>query len=544
MLAAALALAPPPGGSTVPQPRLVDEAPPPPPPAKPFGQRVVASIARALRPALPARFANGTDGQVVALGTAGTGLGVSGIVVIVIVLRILRRVPMSALALVDANRVKRLKSTEQRRGHLDQYLAALDLASADGCSIHESLVIAGLDELSLRALETAAHTEETARTKFPGWWIVLRAPAGAGEQALRNLRMRFGHEWLKARALAAIAVDPQLGRRGLTAEFMPGNDAWQIDFSFVAPSGLGANMEGPQLAAWRRIRSALEKTRDQLDNPHALVAFARALRGPEGPANPDTSLDGVPALDWLLFGTGALKRAHGFFTGRDHCIELEEALARHAEVTGKPSEGAGLAAYLAQRSRARAFGGVGTLLAFIGGARMKPNLAAIKMRQTIKGFVSDGALAACGEAIAAALVAPAQLETLLQSTRRFCAVDALRAAHTRAQTILSAQGVDAEALLAKRRFAPPPVLAATAIQHARRTQAALASAEEACERTIELLRSLAAPEVAAQFRGQVALGATVAALDESLVAGLGLGVLGLRKAARQALVARGIGFDT
>jgi hypothetical protein len=537
LLLAALALAPPPSD-------LHDEAPPPPPPTKPFGERAVASIARVIRPALPMKYAQGTDAQVVAIGAAGAGIGISGIVVVVIVLRILRRVPMSAIALVDTNRAKRLKGAAQRRGHLEQYLDALDLSSNDGCSIHESLVIAGVDDLSIRALETAAREEETSRTKFPGWWIVLRAPGGAGQEALRKLRMRFAHEWLKARAQAAIAADPQLGRKGLTAEFMPGNDKWHIDFGFIAPSGLGATLEPSQRAAWHRIRSALEKSRDHLGNPHGLVAFTRALRSPELRADEDTYVDGVPALDLLLFGAGAIKRADGFFSGRDHCAELEESLTRHANLTGVAADAAGVGAYLAQRSRAQALAGLGTMLAYVGGARMKPGAAALKLRQTLKGFAQDAALSKCGDAVAAALVDPAQGEALAQSARTFCAVEILQGANSRAQTVASGQGVDADAIVAKRKFVPPPLLAAAALQHARRTSAALAGAEAASTRVIELLRALAAPEVAAAFRGQVALGATVASLDESLVAGLGLGALGLRKAARQALVARGIRFDS
>src|SRR5262249_39639936 len=152
-------------------------------------------------------------------------------------------------------------------------------------------------------------------------------------------------------------------------------------------------------------------------------------------------------------------------------------------------------------SRARALAGVGTLLAFIGGARMKANLATIKLRQTIKDLVGEATLAACGDAVSAALVDQAQSEALRQSARSFCAVDTLRAALTPAQTIVWAQAVDADPLAAKRRSPPPPLLGAAALQHARRTEAALAGAEEACARTIELLRSLATPEVAAQFRG-------------------------------------------
>jgi len=538
LLAAALALAPPPPSD------LHDEAPPPPPPRKPFGERAVASVARLIRPALPAKYAQGTDAQVVAVGAAGAGIGISGIVVVVIVLRILRRVPMSAVALVDARRAKRLKGAAQRRGHLEQYLDALELSSNDGCSIHESLVVAGVDDLSIRALETAARAEETERTKFPGWWIVLRAPGGAGQEALRKLRMRFAHEWLKARAQAAIAADPQLGRKGLTAEFMPGNDKWHIDFGFVAPSGLGATLEASQRAAWHRIRSALEKAREHLGNPHGLVAFARALRGTELRADEAAFVDGVPVLDLLLFGAGAIPRADGFFTGRDHCAELAESLLRHAEVTGQTADAAGLGACLAQRCRAQALVGMGTVLAYVGGARMKPGAAALKLRQTIKGFAQDAALSKCGDAVAAALVDPTQSEALVQSARTLCAVDTLSSAHARAQTVMSAQGVDTDAIVAKRKFVPPPLLAAAALQHGRRTQAALAGAEAAAGRMMELLRALAAPEVAAAFRGQVALGATVAGLDESLVAGLGLGALGLRKAARQALVARGIRFDS
>ena len=534
LLFAALALAPPPD--------LRDEAPPPPPPEKPFSERAVIGIARVVRPALPSKYRDASDAQVVAMGAAGIGIGISGIVVFAIVLRILRRVPMAGLALVDANRAKRLKNVAQRRGHLDQYLDVLDLA-ADGCSIHESLVVAGIDELSLRALESAARAEESARPKFPGWWIVLRAPGGAGEEALRKLRMRFAHEWLKARTQAAIAGDAQLGRKGLTAEFMPGNDPWHIDFSFVAPSGLGATLEPPQQQAWRRIRSALEKARDNLGNPHGLVAFARAVRG-DLRADEGSFVDGVPVLDLLLFGAGASKRAESYFTGRDHCAELSESLARHAEVTGQPADAAGLAAYLAQKSRAMAITGLGTMLAYVGGARMKPAMAAIKLRQTLKNFAQDPALAACGDAIAAALVDPGQQEALMQSVRTFCAVEILQSAQSLANSVLSVQGVDADAILAKRRFQPPPLLDALALQHARRTSGALAAAEESAVRVMELLRALGAPEVAAAFRGQVALGATVAALDESLVAGLGLGTLGLRKAARQALVAKGIRFDS
>ena len=534
MLLAALALAPPPD--------LRDEAPPPPPPAKPFVDRAVVAIARVVRPVLPSKYRDASDAQVVAMGGVGVGIGISGIVVFAIVLRILRRVPTSALAVVDANRARRLKNVAQRRGHLEQYLDVLDL-DADGCSIHESLVIAGIDELALRSLESAARAEESARTKFPGWWIVLRAPGGAGQEALRKLRMRFAHEWLKARTQAAIAADAQLGRKGLTAEFMPGNDEWHIDFSFVAPSGLGATLEPPQQQAWRRIRGALAEARDNLGNPHALVAFVRSLRT-DLRADEDAFVDGLPALDWLLFGAGAAKRADSFFTGRDQCVELSEALARHAEVTGKPADAAGLAAYLAQKSRIAAVAGMGTMLAYVGGARMKANAAAIKFRQTLKAFAQDPALASCGDAIAAALVDPGQQEVLMNSLRTFCAVEILYAAQTRAQSVVSMQNVDAEAIVAKRKFQPPSLLDAAALQHARRTQAALAGAEEAAVRMMELLRALGAPEVAAAFRGQVALGAAVATLDESLVAGLGLGTLGLRKAARQALVAKGIRFDS
>jgi len=241
-----------------------------------------------------------------------------------------------------------------------------------------------------------------------------------------------------------------------------------------------------------------------------------------------------------------LARAGASFQGTDQCGELAQAIARHVAVVGAAPDAAALAAVMAQRARAGEVAGVGTLLAAVGGAALKPHTASLRLRQTLNELFRIqqvdqlAPLGALGETLAAALQDTARAEELGGGARAACEVPLYARAHAAAvETAAAAKVPDLDQVKLSRRGLPPLTHVLIDL-HARRTDELLGVARAASERLIGLLQALAAPQLAAAFRSQALLGAAAALLPlEPLCAMLGTDGIELRHLARRALIARG-----